>query len=189
VILTESNNKITGSARSVNGFDLYEAIYQCADLLEKFGGHKYAAGLTLDMANLPAFQQRFEEVVSASITEEMLTPMVEIDVPVSLDAITSKFMNVLKQMAPFGPENQRPVFAANNLYVSNSLSNFKERHIRFIVGQQGNERTFQAIAFDQAQHYARLAAGDSFTMAFTVEENTFNGNTSIQLKVKDIKFE
>jgi single-stranded-DNA-specific exonuclease len=128
VILTESNEKITGSARSVHGFDLYQAIEQCGDLLEKFGGHKYAAGLTLAPENLPAFQQRFEEVVSATITEEMLTPMVEIDLPIHFDAITPKFMSILKQMAPFGPDNQRPVFEASDVYVVNSLATFKDRH-------------------------------------------------------------
>ena len=90
MILTESNNKITGSARSVNGFDLYEAIYQCGDLLEKFGGHKYAAGLTMDINNLVAFQERFEEVVASRITPEMLTPTIEIDTNIVLDAITPK---------------------------------------------------------------------------------------------------
>jgi single-stranded-DNA-specific exonuclease len=189
VILTESNNKITGSARSVNGFDLYEAIYQCGDLLEKFGGHKYAAGLTMDSSNLNAFRARFEEVVSARITPDMLTPTIEIDTPIMLDAITPKFMNVLKQMAPFGPENQKPIFAAKNMFVHNSLSNFKERHIRFLAGQAGNENVLQAVAFDQAEHYNRLASGERFTLAFTIEENVYNGNTSIQLRVKDIKFE
>jgi len=189
VILTESNNKITGSARSVNGFDLYEAIYQCGDLLEKFGGHKYAAGLTMDSSNLNAFRARFEEVVSARITPDMLTPTIEIDTPIVLDAITPKFMNVLKQMAPFGPENQKPVFAGKNMFVHNSLSNFKERHIRFLAGQAGSENVLQAVAFDQAEHYNRLASGERFTLAFTIEENVYNGNTSIQLRVKDIKFE
>jgi single-stranded-DNA-specific exonuclease len=189
VILTESNNKITGSARSVNGFDLYEAIFQCGDLLEKFGGHKYAAGLTMDSSNLLAFRERFEEVVAARITPEMLTPTIEIDTNIVLDAITSKFMNVLKQMAPFGPENQKPDFAATNMFVQNSLTNFKEKHIRFLAGQKGCQTVFQAVAFDQAEHYNRLASGENFTLSFTIEENVYNGNTSIQLRVKDIKFE
>jgi single-stranded-DNA-specific exonuclease len=109
VILTASNDKITGSARSVNGFNVYEALLQCSDLLEKFGGHKYAAGLTLASHNLEVFQMRFEEVVSQTITEDMLTPVIEVDVPILLDRITPKFLNILKQMAPFGPENQKPV--------------------------------------------------------------------------------
>jgi single-stranded-DNA-specific exonuclease len=188
VILTESNDKITGSARSVIGFDLYQAIEQCGDLLEKFGGHKYAAGLTMDRANLLAFQQRFEEVVSASITDEMLTPVVEIDMPINFDTITSKFIGVLKQMAPFGPDNQRPVFETKNVFVLNSLATFKDKHLRFLAGQRGNEFFFNAVGFDQIHHYEQLLGGNSFNMTFTIEENTFNGNTSVQLRIKDIKF-
>lgn len=188
VILTESNNKITGSARSVNGFDLYQAILSCSDLLEKFGGHKYAAGLTLDASNLEAFQQRFEEVVSATLTTEMLTPVIEIDYTINLDAVNAKFLNVLKQMGPFGPENPRPVFAANNLYVFNSLSSFKDRHIKFLVRQEGGDNVFQAVGFDMAEYYEPISCGDMFRMAFTIEENIYNGVSSIQLRIKDIKF-
>ncbi|HEY3429543.1 MAG TPA: single-stranded-DNA-specific exonuclease RecJ [Cyclobacteriaceae bacterium] len=189
VILTESNDKITGSARSVNGFDLYDAILNCSDLLEKFGGHKYAAGLTMEKENLIAFQQRFEEVVSARITSDMLTPSVEIDLPITFDVITPKFINILKQMAPFGPENQKPVFEARNVYVMNALSNFKDRHLRFLAAQEGSENVFQAVGFDLADHYEKLATGDVFRIAFTIEENQYNGNTSIQLRIKDIKFD
>lgn len=189
VILTESNNKITGSARSVSGFDLYSAILECSDLLEKFGGHKYAAGLTLDINNLELFQQKFEQVVSSTITEAMLTPVVEIDLPIYFDAITPKFLNILKQMAPFGPENPKPLFEASNVYVFNSLSSFKDKHLRFLAKQNKNENVFQVVGFDMAEHYERLARGDYFRMACTIEENSFNGSTSVQLRVKDIKFQ
>jgi single-stranded-DNA-specific exonuclease len=189
VILTESNDKITGSARSVMGFDLYEAILKCSDLLEKFGGHKYAAGLTMDKKNLVAFQQRFEEVVATQITSEMLTPSIEIDTAISFDAITPKFLNVLKQMAPFGPENQKPVFEAKNVYVSNSLSNFKDRHVKFTASQEGNGSSFQVVGFDLGEHYEQLATQTPFRMVFTIEENFYNGYTSIQLRAKDIKFD
>ncbi|HRI79640.1 MAG TPA: single-stranded-DNA-specific exonuclease RecJ [Cyclobacteriaceae bacterium] len=188
VILTESNDKITGSARSVNGFDLYQAIEQCSDLLEKFGGHKYAAGLTLDPANLPAFQRRFEEVVASTITDEMLTPVVEIDLSIRFDVITPKFISILKQMAPFGPENQKPVFEAQHVFVMNSLNTFKDRHLRFLAGQRGCNNFFNAVGFDQMEHYESLQAGDDFRIAFTIEENYFNGNTTVQLRIKDIKF-
>ena len=188
VILTESNNKITGSARSVSGFDLYSAILECSDLLEKFGGHKYAAGLTLDMNNLELFQQKFERVVSSTITEAMLTPVVEIDTPIHFDLIAPKFLNILKQMAPFGPGNPRPLFEAANVYVFNSLSSFKDKHVRFLAKQRNNENIFQVVGFDMAEYYNQLASGDYFKMAFTIEENTFNGSTSIQLRIKDIKF-
>jgi single-stranded-DNA-specific exonuclease len=189
VILTESNEKITGSARSVKDFDLYEAIYACSDLLEKFGGHKYAAGLTLDKRNLVAFQQRFEEVVANSITAEMQIPVVEIDVPIAFDSVTTKFNQVLKQMAPFGPENQKPVFEARGVFVQNSLSSFKDKHIRFLAGQQNNNSVFNGVGFDMIEYYDRLAGGDTFNMAFTLEENTYNGMTSLQLRIKDLLFE
>jgi len=189
VILTESNDKITGSARSVRDFDLYKAISGCSDLLEKYGGHKYAAGLTLDKSNLLAFQERFEQIVSSSITEEMLTPIIEIDLSVQFDSLTSKFYNVLKQMAPFGPENPKPVFEAKNVSVLNSLSNFKDKHIRFLASQAGNETMFNAVGFDLIEHYDRLTKADSFSIVFTLEENTFNGNTSLQLRIRDIKFD
>ncbi|HEY9488902.1 MAG TPA: DHHA1 domain-containing protein, partial [Chryseosolibacter sp.] len=189
VILTESNNKITGSARSVNGFDLYNAILSCSDLLEKFGGHKYAAGLTLDASNLEAFQQRFEEVVSSTITADMMTPVIEIDCTIPLDVVNPKFVNVLKQMGPFGPENVRPVFEARNLFVFNSLSSFKDRHIKFLVGQKGSSNVFQAVGFDMVEFYEPISRGDNFRMVFTIEENIYNGTTSIQLRIKDIKFD
>jgi single-stranded-DNA-specific exonuclease len=189
VILTESNDKITGSARSVKDFDLYKAIDSCSDLLEKYGGHKYAAGLTLDRSNLQAFQERFEQIASATLTEEMLTPVVEIDIPVKFDLITAKFNTLLKQMAPFGPENLNPVFEARNIFVMDSLSSFKDRHLRFLAGQAGTNVTFNAVAFDMMEHYERLASGEYFRIAFTLEENTFNGITSLQLRIKDLKFE
>lgn len=189
VILTESNNKITGSARSVNGFDLYSAILGCSDLLEKFGGHKYAAGLTLDISNLAAFQRRFEEVVSSSITEDMLVPVIEVDLSISLDSITDKMLKLMKQMAPFGPGNHKPVFEIRNAYVFNSLTSFKDKHVKFLVGQEGSHNIFQAVGFDLAEYYDLLSIRESFRMAFTIEENTYNGNTSVQLRIKEIKFD
>jgi single-stranded-DNA-specific exonuclease len=188
VILTESNNKITGSARSISGFDLYGAILECSDLLEKFGGHKYAAGLTLDISNLAAFQQRFEEVVSSTLTDEMLIPLIEIDLPISLNAITPKFLSVLKQMAPFGPGNQKPIFESTDLFVFNSLTSFKDKHLKFLVGQDGSDSVFQAIGFDLVDHYNKLASREPFRMTFTIEENVYNGTTTVQLRIKDIKF-
>jgi single-stranded-DNA-specific exonuclease len=189
VILTESNNKITGSARSINGFDLYNAILECSDLLEKFGGHKYAAGLTLDISNLEAFQQRFEEVVSSTLTDEMLIPLIDVDLSIPLDGITTRFVSLLKQMAPFGPGNHKPVFEIKNAYVFNSLSCFKDRHVKFLVGQEGCDSVFQAVGFDLSDHYSQLSRRENFRMAFTIEENTYNGSTTVQLRVKDFKFD
>ena len=189
VILTESNDKITGSARSVSGFDLYQAISKCGDLLEKFGGHKYAAGLTLDQKNLVAFRNRFEEVVAASMTEEMRTPVIDIDIIIPFEAITHKFQHVLKQMAPFGPENHKPVFESKKVHVLNSLASFKDKHLRFLAGQDGSNFAFNAVGFDMMEYYDRIASGAFFNMAYTIEENIYNGNISLQLRIKDIKFE
>lgn len=188
IILTESNNKITGSARSVNGFDLYEAIEACGDLLDKFGGHRHAAGLTLDFKNLEAFRNRFEQEVAKRITEEMKTPVITIDTEIALDAITPKFMSILKQMAPFGPESLNPVFEANNLLIAHSLSSFKERHVRFFVKQENGTTVLPVVGFDMVKYYDQLSNGNPFRMAFTIEENTYNGNTTLQLRVKDLAF-
>lgn len=189
VILTESNDMLTGSARSIRDFDLHAAIQSCSDLLEKFGGHKYAAGLTMQKTNLEAFQLRFEEVVASTLTEEMLIPVVEIDLALPFDAITPKFRAILKQMAPFGPENHKPAFESGEVFVVNSLSSFKDRHIRFLAGQKGNEAVLNVVGFDMMEHYDRLTRGEEFRIAYTIEENTFNGMTSLQLRLKDIKFD
>jgi len=140
------------------------------------------------MNNLELFQQKFEQVVSSTITDDMLTPMVAIEMRMHFDVITPKFLNILKQMAPFGPENTKPVFEATDVYVFNSLSSFKDKHVRFLAKQHKNENVFQVVGFDMAEHYDKLARNDHFRMAFTIEENTFNGSTSIQLRIKDIKF-
>jgi single-stranded-DNA-specific exonuclease len=189
IILTESEGKITGSARSIAGFDLYAALVLCSDLFEKFGGHKYAAGLTMDKSNLKKFETRFEEIATASITSDMLIPKIDIDQVITLDAITANFIHVLKQMAPFGPENLSPVFESRNMQVVNSLSNLKDRHVRFLAGQQGSTTFFNAIGFDMMAYFEQLKRGQPFRMAYTIEENFYNGNTTIQLRIKDIKFE
>lgn len=189
IILTESNGMITGSARSVRDFDLHQAIASCSDLLGKFGGHKYAAGLTLPKENLSAFQKKFEEVVSSTITDEMLVPVVEIDLELPFDAITSKFRSIIKQMAPFGPGNHKPVFESGEVFVANSLTGFKDKHIRFLACQKGNETVHNVVGFDMMEHYERIASGDQFKIAYTIEENTYNGMTSLQLRLKDIKFD
>ncbi|MGE0587232.1 MAG: single-stranded-DNA-specific exonuclease RecJ [Cyclobacteriaceae bacterium] len=189
IILTESNDKITGSARSVRDFDLHQAIASCSELLEKFGGHKYAAGLTMSKENLIAFRSKFEEVVSSTITEDMLIPVVEVDLELPFEAITPGFRSILKQMAPFGPENHKPVFESGRVFVMNSLSTFKDKHIRFLAGQHGSDSVMNVVGFDMMEHYERLSSGDECRIAYTIEENTFNGMTSLQLRLKDVKFD
>lgn len=189
VILTKSNGKITGSARSVKGFDLYEALTACSDLLDKYGGHRYAAGLSMAPENYSAFRERFEEVVRKRISDDQRTPSIDIDLVMPFDAITPRFLHLLKQFAPFGPENLKPVFESRNVFVQNALTNLKDKHIRFLAGQHGNNNIFTAIGFDMPEFYTPLLKGEPFRMAYTVEENTFNGETNIQLRIKDLKFD
>lgn len=187
IILTESNQRATGSARSVEGFDVYEAISACADLLEQFGGHTHAAGLTLAIENIPLFQKRFEEVVSSRITEEQLIPQLMIDADISLPEITKRFYKVIQQMGPFGPGNMRPVFVSENLRVNGSPQIMKDKHLKFYVRQAGAATELCAVGFGMADLYDLVKGGVSFRMAYTIEENHFNGNTALQLMVKDIK--
>jgi single-stranded-DNA-specific exonuclease len=187
IILTRSNGKLTGSARSVDGFDLYAAIESCGELLEKFGGHKYAAGLTLDESNLEAFIDKFEQVVSASITAEMLQPALHIDAEIKFDQVNRNYFNILKQMAPFGPQNLQPVFVSKAVMLYRPPALLKEKHVKFSVVQ--DNIVLNAISFGRPELYEMLMKADKpFNIAFNIEENTFNNVTSLQLRIKDIQF-
>ncbi len=193
IILTQSNEKVAGSARSVPGFDVYEAIEECADLLEQFGGHTFAAGLTLIPENITAFRQKFETVVSGRIQEEMLTPRLDIDMPLDFDQIDAKFVRILKQMGPFGPHNLQPVFRTDNVYMSGLVTKMQEKHIKFWV-QQGQPASrvagyrLQAIGFGMAAEWAdRLFNDEPMSICYQIEENHYNGQISLQLVLKDIR--
>lgn len=196
IILTESNNKATGSARSVYDFDIYEAIAECSDLLEQFGGHKYAAGLTMSVDKVIAFQAKFEEVVSSRITDIHMKPVLEIDDEILLDQINYKFYNILKQMAPFGPGNPEPIFTVSQVYAE-EVRILKDKHLRFNVVQDGQVTKPVCIAFGMADKsvypdeiiYKMLNRKMRFDLAFEIRENTFRNNSSLQLYVKDIKFD
>ncbi|WP_040497094.1 single-stranded-DNA-specific exonuclease RecJ [Fulvivirga imtechensis] len=187
IILTMSNNRATGSARSVPGFDVYNAIASCSELLVQFGGHMYAAGLTLELEKVAAFQRKFEEVVANSIPEELLVPVVDIDTPITFNQVTKKFFNVISQMAPFGPENLSPIFIAEDVKLASSLRVIKDKHLKFTAVQ--DDRKLEVIAFNMAEHASRIANGEKFKIAFSIEENNYMGHQSIQLNIKDIKFE
>jgi single-stranded-DNA-specific exonuclease len=184
IVLTESNNMLTGSARSVSGFNVYEAISECSDLLEQFGGHKYAAGLTLHPNNYEAFCKRFDEAVSARITAEQLVPKVTYDSEISLNDITPRFMNALKRMEPFGPGNMRPVFRTNEVWNKRSRL-LKEKHLKLTVNQEGS-RDFDAIGFNLGDWYTKLVEGQSLNACYVLEENHFRGQTTLQLNLRDI---
>ncbi len=190
IVLTESNGKATGSARSVKDFDVYNAIEACSDLLEQFGGHKYAAGLTLKLENITAFQQRFEEVVSATIEQHMLIPEIEIDAELELNEITPKFFRILKQFEPFGPENMSPVFITKGLVDKGHVRIVGNNHLKMdIEAAQNPKDSFSSIAFSQAQHFDEILRKKTFSACYAIEENEFNGNISLQLNVKDMKME
>ncbi|MFZ5941515.1 MAG: single-stranded-DNA-specific exonuclease RecJ [Bacteroidota bacterium] len=192
VILTRSNGLATGSARSVNGFDLYQAIEACSDLLENFGGHKYAAGLTMKLTNIQAFSERFEKVVSELIHPDQLIPVVEIDTELRLSDITEKLQRILKQFRPFGPENMAPVFLTENV-VDNGYGKavgVNREHLKLSLVQEDNPfKVFPAIAFQKGDLAERIINGQPFDICYSIEENEFRGAVNLQLNVKDIKFD
>lgn len=196
IILTESNGKATGSARSVVDFDIYEAIAECADLLDQFGGHKYAAGLTLSVENVPAFQRKFEKVVHSRIEEVHRKPVIEIDDVLLLDQINYKFHSILKQMAPFGPGNTEPVFRISNVY-ADEVTVLKDKHLRFKIVQDGQVTTPVCLGFGMADRAKdpdlttvnMLRGKMRFDIVAEMRENFFRDKSSLQLYVKDIKFD
>jgi single-stranded-DNA-specific exonuclease len=190
IVLTESNGFATGSARSVDGFDLYEAINKCSDLLESFGGHMYAAGLTLKKENVHALRDRFEKIVSECITPEQLVPQLNIDAELNFDLITPKFYRVLKQFEPFGPGNMNPVFFAENVADNGQGRKVGTEgdHLKLNLIQEDNPfNDMPAIAFGQGHKYDTISGGNTFDIAYSIAENHYRGQTTIQLNIKDIK--
>jgi len=190
IILTKSNGFATGSARSVNGFDLYQAIEECSDLLENFGGHKYAAGLTMKLNNVNAFQDKFEKVVNEMISPDQLIPVVEIDAELQFDQITEKFYSVLKQFQPFGPENMAPVFFTESVSDNGDGKpvGVNAEHLKLsLVHESDPYKIYPAIAFQQGKIYPAIKDGLGFDICYSLEENIFRGESMIQLNIKDIK--
>lgn len=192
VILTESNGFATGSARSVFGYDLYQAVEACSDLLVNFGGHKYAAGLTMKLDNISKFQKRFEEYVNETITPEQLIPVVEIDTEISLSNITGSFYGILKQFEPFGPENSAPVFLTENVVdngTGKTVGNNND-HLKLNLIQEADPyKVYPAIAFGRGNYLRYISGGHGFDICYTIEENEFMGRVNLQLNIKDIKFD
>ncbi len=192
VVLTKSSGLVTGSARSIGGFDIYKAIEHCRDLLENFGGHTYAAGLSLKEENLNDFMRRFHQLAAEEIISEQLTPQIYIDAVISLKDINNKFMNDLKKMNPFGPNNQKPMFCTRGVrdYGTSKLVGHNLEHIKLeIIDKKSMTMPVHAIAFGMARYFEYIKQMKPFSICYTVEENTYNGNTSLQLFVKDIKME
>ena len=188
IVLTKSNGKITGSARSVKNFDVYEAIDACSELLEQFGGHKYAAGLTLAPENIQLFSEKFEQVVCASITDDMLIPEQEVDLQINFDEITEKFFRILKQFAPHGPGNMSPVFVTENVYDTGFAKIVGNNHLKLELYQKENPGIkIPAIAFDKGDYFDHIKKRLPLKVCYTINENEWNGVKSIQLMVKDFQ--
>ncbi len=187
IILTESNNKAAGSARSVHGFDVYEAIAECSDLLEQYGGHTYAAGLTLSLNKVEEFREKFESVVASRINESHLNPPLNIDTVLQLDEISVRFYDVLRQFAPFGPGNMQPVFMSEKLLDTGKSKVVKEDHLKLRVKQMYNNSEFDGIGFNMSGIYPLFANGKEFSMCYQVQENNFGGNLKLELLAKDLR--
>ncbi|MBW8333374.1 MAG: single-stranded-DNA-specific exonuclease RecJ [Prolixibacteraceae bacterium] len=190
VVLTESNGMATGSARSVRDFDLYEAIGLCSDLLESYGGHMYAAGLTMKIENIYEFSRRFEDIVTRLITDKQQTESIEAEAKILLSDITPKFYRLLKQFAPFGPHNMVPVFITENVFDSGSSRPVGKNmeHLKLdLIEATSNSSQFSAIAFNQAQHFEAISQGLPFDICYSIAENEFRGKTSLQLYIRDIQ--
>lgn len=186
VVLTRSNTHVAGSARSVFGFDLYEALSGCSDLLIQYGGHKYAAGLTMHPENVEKFMDRFEEVVSQTITPEQLIQEIKIDAELRLEQIDSKFFRILNQCGPFGPENMTPVFLSRNVKVYGQPGIVGNDHLKMSV-MQGDSSIFDCIAFGQASWLPQLKTDISFDICYCIEEHVWRDKRSIQLNIKGIR--
>ena len=188
VVLTFSNGLVTGSARSVQGFDVYKAVESCRDLLENFGGHTYAAGLSLREENVVSFIDRFESYVSENILLEQTSPQIDIDMELGFDEITSDFYHWLKQFNPVGPGNMKPVFSTQGVVDAGSrLVGRNQEHLKLEVREGKSSVTMSGIAFGMHEHYAYIKSGAPIDICYTIEENNFKGITSMQLQVKDIR--
>lgn len=185
IVLTKSGDYIAGSARSIPGFNLYEAIYECKDLLMAYGGHFAAAGLTLAPENLIAFINKFEEVVSATIDPELLVPEIIIDAEINFDEITENFYSIICRMEPFGPENMRPVFITKKCTDFGYSKILKEAHIKFVLRQK--ETVMNGIAFNMHEKFSLLINQKEVDIVFSIDENEWQGNKNLQLKIIDIR--
>ena len=190
VILTESNGLATGSARSVAGYDLYQAIESCSDLLENFGGHMYAAGLTLKKENVPVFIERFEKAVTQTISDDQLVPQVIIDMELEFSDITDKFFSVLEQFQPFGPENLAPVFMTRKVYDTGMgrVVGSSGEHLKLdLCNESTGTVSIPAIAFGQGNRFAVIKEGQPIDICYSVEMNEFKGIKNLQLNIRDIR--
>ncbi|MCD8432040.1 single-stranded-DNA-specific exonuclease RecJ [Tenacibaculum finnmarkense genomovar ulcerans] len=187
LVFTKSGDKLAASARSVKGFDVYNALEQCAEFIEQFGGHKYAAGLTLEPEQYENFKNKFEEVVAKTIDKNLLTPEISIDAELDLSEISPKFFRIIQQMAPFGPLNLKPTFSTTAVRDNGfgKQVGADKTHLKLNIISAADKKTYSAIGFSLGKKLPLIK--NDFDIAYALDENTWNGNTSIQLLLKDIK--
>jgi len=186
IVLTSANGKASGSARSVSGFNIYEAIHECRALLDNYGGHFYAAGVTLAENRVGEFIEKFEEVVCARITPDQMVPEIEIDAEIPLSLVKPSFYNIIKQFEPFGPTNMKPVFLSRGLYDHQGNSAVvKEAHIR-LVASQSDGTVVDGIGFGLADKFQFVANGP-FDIVYHIEDNEYNGSSRLQVRIIDLR--
>ena len=189
IVLTESNGFISGSARSITGFDIYKAIESCKDLLENFGGHTFAAGVTILETNIDTFKARLEEFANEHMIEEQMTQTLDIDMPLKFSEVNNKLVYDLRKISPFGPDNAKPVFCSFGVrdYGTSKLVGKESEHLKLELIDDSGDSIIQAIAFGMHRFHDQVKANKPFDICYTIEENTYNNATNIQLMIKDIR--
>ena len=187
IVLAEKDGILTGSARSVHDFDLYSAIAKCEHLCEKFGGHKYAAGLSIKKENLPQFIDAFEKSVSESITEDQLTPKINIDKVIDIDAVDDKLYRIIKQFSPFGPKNLSPIFVSKGVIDNGYGKQVGEDKTHLRINAKKNKGAIAGIGFGMGEYFEIIKDNQTFDVCYSIDENEWNGKKSLQLRIRDIK--
>jgi len=185
IMLSNVDGKIKGSARSIKGFNIYDAMKQCEDLLEQFGGHEFAAGLTLEEKNLSEFRRRMNQIAFQGLSDSSFEPEISIDSKLELKEIDMKFWKLLAQFKPFGPANLRPIFVSEGVKVVGIPTVVGNGHLKMKVKQEGSG-VFDTIGFNMHEFLPGVRGGESFDIAYVLEENFWNGRRTLQMRLKDI---
>lgn len=188
IVLTQSNGMVTGSARSIHGFNLFEGLSECSDLLENFGGHYFAAGLTMKEENLPEFKERFDKIVASQVTEDQFIPEIKIDAEISFEHLGFNFLKIIEEFAPHGPQNLAPIFLTRNVTDHKRLSKVvNDRHIRFVVREWDERIIFNGIGFHMADKIAAVKDKNTFDIVYHIERNVWRDKESLQLRLLDVR--
>jgi single-stranded-DNA-specific exonuclease len=193
VMLTRVNGTVKGSARSIKGFSIYDGLKQCSHLLTRFGGHKYAAGMTLPEENVPTLREELNRIVRESVPEDLLKPEIMVDAPLNLDELSPRFWKILSQFGPFGPENSTPVFQGDDLLVASHPTIVGDGHLKFKVAQNqsAEQKTYDVIGFQKHELLPLVRSHKNqrmpIQMAFSVDLNEWGGRNTLQLKMRDVR--